>query len=90
MLWFGIKGTDSHKKVGEQELIFKFSVLKNRKLVCQKFMHNPQLYHVSHDKTINISELTIEKHDFTFINRFKKTNKAAFYYWQMFVEMSES
>jgi len=53
----------------------------------QLFLKDENVIFAPYSKQINLTELEIKNTDYNFINRFKKTNKEAFYYWFICLEL---
>ena len=53
----------------------------------QSFIHRDQKPFALYNPAINLENLNIGNLEFNFLNRFKKTNKPAFYYWYSCLEM---
>ncbi len=53
----------------------------------QLFLKDEDAVFTPYSKQIDLAELEIKNTDYNFINRFKKTNKEAFYYWFKCLEL---
>lgn len=55
----------------------------------QLLMHNKPKLFILYSENLQINHYTIENTAYNFINRFKRTNKEAFYYWYKCLEIME-
>ncbi|MFH1119402.1 MAG: nucleotidyl transferase AbiEii/AbiGii toxin family protein [Bacteroidota bacterium] len=55
--------------------------------ITQGFIHDEQKNYLLYNSTLNLENLNIRNVEYNFLNRLKKTNKPAFYYWYCCLEL---